>query len=119
MRVWRLKRWSRAVALVLLMVAIRPPHAASDDPGCSSWLDALSDRTAQPSVATGTARAPGVPEHCAICHWSRLLRSPLTPIGVIITVSTAARTLERSQPPAYVAPVHDHLPARAPPVSLA
>jgi|SRR5215203_1710143 len=119
MRVWRLKRWSRAVALVLLMVAIRPPHAASDDPACSSWLDALADHTAQTSVGTGTAPAPGAPEHCAICHWSRLLRSPLTPIGVSITVATPATTLERSGPPAYVAPVHDHLPARAPPASLA
>ena len=115
MRVWRLKRWSRAVALVLLTVAVRPPHAAADDPACFPWLDAAADHTAQTSFATGSAPASDSQEHCAICHWTRLLRSPLTPIGVSITAATPATTLERSGPPAYVAPIHDHLPARAPP----
>jgi hypothetical protein len=106
------------VALVLLTVAVRPPHAASDDEACAPWFDGLADRTAQTSLATSTAPASDAQEHCAICHWTRLLRSPLTPIGVTITVATAATTLERSGPQAYVAPIHEHLPARAPPASL-
>src|SRR5215212_7312811 len=116
MRMWRLKRWSRAVALALLVVAVCPPHAATDDAACSPWPDGLGQGHTDTSLAAGTAPASSGPEHCAICHWTRLLRSPLTPIGVTITVATAATTLERSGPPAHAAPVRAHLPARAPPL---
>jgi hypothetical protein len=106
------------VALVLLAVSLRPFHAASDDQACSAWPDALSAHGSDSSLSNQTGLASGAQDHCAICHWTRLLRSPLTPAGVTISAATAATTLEKSGTSVYVAPIDDHLPARAPPAFL-
>jgi hypothetical protein len=118
MRLLRLRRWSRVVALVLLAASVRPIHAASDDQACSIWPDALSAQGGAASLDTGNGPAPGAPEHCALCHWTRLLRSPLTQTGLTIAAAAAATPLEKPGPGSYVSPADDHLPARAPPALL-
>ena len=118
MRCWRLRRWSRVVAFVLLLASVRPVHIASDDEACSPWPDALSAQSGAPSLARQNGPSPDGQEHCAVCHWTRLLRSPLTQTGVTIAVAAATTPLERTGPDSYVSPTHDHLPARAPPAFL-
>ena len=115
MRLVRLRRWSRVVALLLLVVSVRPFHAASDDPGCA-WPDAVSTRDGASALVKAGGAA--TPDHCAICHWTRLLRSPRTETGVTVIAAPATATLETSGPRVYLAPTHDHLPARAPPAFL-
>jgi hypothetical protein len=116
MRVWRLKRWSRAVALVLLAATVRLSHIAADDAACAPWLSIQpADGGMAVAQDNGVSSAS---DHCAICHWTRLLRSPLTPLGVLFAASGAARPLERGPQHPYVAPVRPHLPARAPPADL-
>jgi hypothetical protein len=119
MRCWRLKRWSRVVAFVLLLASVRPVHTASDDEACSPWPEALSTESGTAFLA-GENGPSGVghQEHCAVCHWTRLLRSPLTQTGVTIAGAAATSPLEGTGPGSYVGPTHDHLPARAPPAFL-
>jgi hypothetical protein len=117
MKLVRLRHWSRVVALVLLVVSVRPFHAAADDPGCA-WPDTVSTRDGASSLAKASGTGSGTQDHCAICHWSRLLRSPLTGTGFTVVAAAATTPLECAGPRGYVAPTHDHLPARAPPVVL-
>jgi hypothetical protein len=118
MRLLRLRRWSRVVALVLLAASVRPIHAASDDQACSIWPAALSAQGGVASLDTGNGPAPGAPEHCALCHWTRLLRSPLTQTGLTIAAVATATPLDKPGAGSYVSPADDHLPARAPPAFL-
>ena len=116
MTLWQLRRWSRVVALVLLAATVRLPHAAADDEACAPWLS-IQPADGGMAVAQDNGVSPAT-DHCAICHWTRLLRSPLTPLGVLFAATGAATTLERGPQHSYVAPVHNHLPARAPPAEL-
>ena len=118
MRLMRLRRWSRVVALVLLAASVRPIHTASDDQACSIWSDGLSAPGSAASLDSGDGPTPGAPDHCALCHLTRLLRSPLTQTGVTIAALGAATPLEKPGRGSYVSPAHDHLPARAPPAFL-
>jgi hypothetical protein len=113
---WQFRRWSRVVALVLLAATVRLPHAAADDDACAPWL-LIQSADGGMAVAQDSGAA-ATPDHCAICHWTRLLRSPLTPLGVLFAAAGAATTLERGPQHVYVVPVQDHLPARAPPAEL-
>ena len=117
MRSCRLRRWSRVVAFVLLAVSVRPFHAASDDPGCA-WPETVSTRDGGSVLAKASEPSAGTQDHCAVCHWSRLLRSPLTGTGLTFAASQATAALQSSGPGDYVASTHDHLPARAPPAFL-
>jgi hypothetical protein len=112
-----MRRWTRVVALLLLVASVRPFHSASDDPGCA-WPDAVSTRDGRSVLAKASDTTSGAQDHCAICHWTRLLRSPLTDIGLTVAASQATTALPSSGPRDYVAPTHDHLPARAPPAFL-
>ena len=116
MTLGRWRRWSRVVALVLLAAIVRLPHTAPDDDACTPWL-AIQFANGGAAVAQDDGVSPA-PDHCAICHWTRLLRSPLTPLGVFVGPAGAATTLERGPQHSYVAPVNSHLPARAPPAEL-
>ena len=70
------------------------------------------------SVLGAGSGAPSQPEHCAICHWTRLLRSPLTVVGISTTNVGPATLVLRGALPAHVDEVNEHLPARAPPALL-
>jgi hypothetical protein len=117
MRLVRLRHWSRVVALLLLVISVRPFHAASDDPGCA-WPDAVSTRDGASALGKANDATTEAQDHCAICHWTRLLRSPLTGTGLTVAAIAPTTPFDSSRPGGYVAPTHDHLPARAPPVFL-
>src|SRR5215207_4690743 len=83
MRSWRMRRWAHTVALVLLVASARLPHLGQDDQACASLV---SDGSSQGRSALGAGSDAALqPEHCAICHWTRLLRSPLTVVGISTT----------------------------------
>jgi hypothetical protein len=111
-----MRRWARTVALVLLVASARLPHLGQDDQACASLV---SSGSSQDSSSFGAGSdAASQPEHCAICHWTRLLRSPLTGVGITITHVGPATLVLRGALPLQADPVHDHLPARAPPALL-
>jgi hypothetical protein len=111
-----MRRWARTVALVLLVASARLPHLGQDDQACASLF---SDGASQDNSAFGNGSDPASqPEHCAICHWTRLLRSPLTVVGITTTNVGPATLVLRGALQAHVEPVNEHLPARAPPALL-
>ena len=111
-----MRRWARTVALVLLVASARLPHLGQDDQLCASLAsDASSQNNSVLGAGSGTASQP---EHCAICHWTRLLRSPLTVVGISTTNVGPATLVLRGALPGHADPVNEHLPARAPPALL-
>lgn len=111
-----MRRWARTVALLLLVTSARLPHLGQDDQACIGFV---SGGSSQDSSAFGVGSdAASQPEHCAICHWTRLLRSPLTVVGITTTSVGPATLVLRGALPVHVDPVHEHLPARAPPATL-
>jgi hypothetical protein len=115
MRLWRLRRWARAVALLLLLASARLPHLGADDQACVPL--AAGSAPGASALIEGSGAVPQ-PDHCAICHWTRLLRSPLTVVGVTVAAAGPATLVSWRALPFHPEPVHQHLPARAPPAEL-
>jgi hypothetical protein len=111
-----MRRWARTVALVLLVASARLPHLGQDDQACVSFTSGGSSR--DNSALGNGSDAVSQPEHCAICHWTRLLRSPLTVVGITTAPVGPATLVLRGALPAHVDPVDEHVPARAPPALL-
>jgi hypothetical protein len=114
MRLFRRHSVSRSIVLLLLVAAaFGLPHGSADDAACSLPQGEQGEQPS-PTVSPETALEH---EHCAICHWTRSLRSPLVAVagsdvplaaGLMILPGIAAH--RRS-------PDIDCLPARAPPAS--
>src|SRR4029453_7627652 len=102
-----MRRWARTVALVLLVASARLPHLGQDDQLCAGVSSGGSSEGS--SVLGARSRAPSQPAHWAICHWTRLLRSPLTVVGISPTDVELATLVLRGALPAHVDPVNDHL----------
>jgi hypothetical protein len=116
MRSWRLRRWPRVVAVLLLVATARLPHTDQDDDACATLFAGGSSQDGSALIdGSGT---PSQPDHCAICHWTRLLRSPLTVVGVTVASVGPATVVARRALPLHVNPVNEHVPARAPPSTL-
>jgi hypothetical protein len=116
MRSVRLRRWARLVALLLLVASARLPHLGQDDQACAALFGGGSTQH-ESALVEGSGGATPV-DHCAICHWTRLLRSPLTVVGVTIAHAGPAIPVSRRALPVHADPIHEHLPARAPPSTL-
>ena len=113
-----MRRWSRVVAAMLLLAALPAmPHFARDDFACDVG-SALSGPHDESRHALRAAGDSGERDHCALCHWSRSLRSPLTPLGVTVAPDAPAAMEHGAVAAAPPAPALDHLPARAPPSAL-
>ena len=115
-----MRQWSRVVAVILLIAAARGlPHFAQDDPGCGPGSLQVSDPADAPGHAIGEAQRLDHQNHCALCHWSRSLRSPLTSLSLWIADVPPPILVARRPASAPVAVVVPELPARAPPSVLA
>jgi mono/diheme cytochrome c family protein len=113
-----MRRWSRVVAVMLfLAMAGGLPHIGQDDPACdgAAQYSEAGDASQHGLRAAGPAAGH---DHCALCHWTRSLRSPLTPLGVLVATVTHSSPVSRTAAPPPSAPVLEHLPARAPPAPL-
>jgi hypothetical protein len=118
MSLLRAQRWSRLVAMVLL-VAMTPgvPHLALDDVACvpgGAGASREHDETQHGLRAGGQEEQ----DHCAICHWTRLLRSPRADVAGGMAHVTPPSAVHGGPDTAHVAPDLDSLPARAPPPAL-
>jgi hypothetical protein len=116
MRLWRGRRWARLLAAMLLAASVRLPHAAQDDLACSALFAGASSQDGS-TLIPGAGLTPQA-DHCAICHWTRLLRSPLAADGVAIGGVGPATLVSRVPLSAPSDPVHQKLSARAPPSTL-
>ncbi len=109
---------ARLVAMVLLLAAAAGlPHLPQDDQGCVRPAAEYAGSEPSPHGL----RAPGEVghhDHCAVCHWTRSLRSPLTILGVLTPAATPPLPVHGAAVAAALAPVVRTLPARAPPFDL-
>jgi hypothetical protein len=102
-----------AIALLVLgwLCPLVLPHAADDDRLC---LAAAMGSTGEGS-RVGVAVSPQQPDHCAICHTARSLRTAsLTDVGRA-NVLVPQRLVDAPIDVLLHTPAHDRLPARAPP----
>ena len=112
-----MRRRARLVAVALFVAtACGLPHLDWDDAACVGGLGVLSPHDAS-QHAIGATAPEAAEDHCAICHWTRSLRPPLSSIGVFagrahLALAPRAATL------APLTPVLEQLPARAPPAFL-
>lgn len=116
MTLLRLRRCARVVAVVLLVASARgAPHFAQDDFACAPdsaahYLE--HDETQHGLRAAGPAHEQ---EHCAVCHWTRSLRSPLALLAGATGDEDRPAAVHGAAVRAPLAPALDSLPARAPP----
>jgi hypothetical protein len=115
MRLFRLRRLARIIAALLLLApVVAGPHVDDGDRACAPIVVDEHDESKH-------RFAPSVPidhEHCAICHWTRLPRSPFAPIAALRSQLAAGLTIDERDPFTHRAPALDKLPARAPPTVL-
>jgi hypothetical protein len=114
MRVLRLRRTSRAIAVLLLLVAAT--GAVHFDKGDQACAPVIVDHHDESKHAIHAA-APVEHSHCAVCHWTRLPRTAFVAIAFAQTLS-ANIVIDERDPFTLRAPALDRLPARAPPVRL-
>ena len=115
----RMRRWSRLVTAVLLLAtACGLPHLDGDDLAC---LGGAFSGTYEPHDETDhgmRAGDHGDSDHCAVCHWTRLLRAPRPALGAVLDSIVPPSLLERSCAAARLTPALESLPSRAPPAVL-
>lgn len=117
MHVFRVRRWSRVVAVLLLLAtAGAVPHAAKDDAECVPFAAETHEghRESDHALRAGDREAQ---DHCAVCHWARSLRTPRAQAAVAAVVAEPPVTLVRPADRSHFPPVLDHLPVRAPPAT--
>jgi hypothetical protein len=115
MSVFRHRRVARVVAALLLFGAMRGlAHPALDDTACAP---AALEHHDESKHAIGAAVADEH-QHCAICHWSRTVRSPLGTAAAFLAPQSAASLLPQLSAGVRRALALDNLPARAPPAAL-
>ena len=105
-------RWLATVLLVVWLLPIVLPHAATDDDLC--FPSDLGTGTAGIKAQIG-AEKPS--HHCVICHSLRSFRA-LTDCGPAATIVTDERVVAADGPRCPLAAALEHLPARAPPALL-
>jgi hypothetical protein len=107
-----LRRSSRAIAVFLLLTScVQLPHPSLSDRFCVPGPEAHDESK---HVFT-TVDEAGHADHCAICHWTRLLKPEFSDGPVTPTRSDAGGALIGSASFTWRDPALAHLPPRAPP----
>ena len=110
-----LRRSSRAIALVLLLVSlVGVAHRQQDDTACLPMTSGDHD-------ASKHAFAPLAPvehDHCAVCHWMRGLNPTFVGMAAAGAPLDSTDTLAQLPVVPYANACRAQLPARAPPVTL-
>jgi hypothetical protein len=114
----RVRRWSRLVSMLVLLTTVSGlPHWARDDAAClvpAADPYGSHDETQHALVAGDHDGG----EHCALCHWTRQLRSPRPALSAAIVAIQPPSSVFRAPVPGHASPSLDNLPARAPPQVL-
>ena len=110
------RRRSRLVAVALIVLTFLGSsgswHPADDD---VDFHAPLAHNHAAHHERLRTATAPGVSDHCAICHWLQSFRSDATRATRVHRLTTSvSERLAVTAPPVRAAVLPD-LPPRAPP----
>ena len=114
-----MRRASRLVAVVLLLASARGlPHLAQDDFACVPSALSYAGPHDESQHGLQPAGAAHEQEHCAVCHWTRSLRSPRAHVAGSAASEHSASAVHGAASSAPLAPALDNLPARAPPSSL-
>jgi hypothetical protein len=110
------RRWSRLLAVLLLLASGRLPHVAADDAACvpGSAEAAAHDETRHAYRDGSVAHT----DHCAVCHWARSLRAPggASAAAAIEVRPESSVVALAAHPPQ--GPFLEGLAARAPPARL-
>jgi hypothetical protein len=117
MSLTRFRRSSRVIAAVLLLAAARLPHVAVDDAACvPAAIPGYGEH--DESQHGFQANVPAGSEHCAVCHWTRSLRSPRAVLTLAVAEVAPPVIVHRIAEAEVVSAFLEDLPARAPPSSL-
>ena len=115
MSLGRLRRSTRLVAAILLLASPwQLLHRSADDEIC---LPSSEAHDASKHVFTADSGA-GHAEHCAICHWTRLLKPDLSVRASAALIDHASADLIAAADAYRRDPSTDQLPSRAPPSQL-
>ena len=113
----RFRRLSRVIATVLLLAAARLPHVAMDDAACApAAIPGVGEHDETQHVLHAAVDVKR--EHCAVCHWTRSLRSPRASLTIINDQVDPPTQVHGALEAAVASAVLRHLPARAPPSLL-
>lgn len=115
---FRMRRWSRVLAVVLLMTAARGvPHLGLDDLACELGDYEGSTPHDESTHVLRPAPKDVQQDHCAVCHWARLLRSSRLSLTSWSVHLAPALAVVPTTPRAFTPFSLDGLPARAPPLA--
>lgn len=109
----RLRRSSRAIAVLLLASFWGLSHRASDDACVVGAVEAHDESKHVVRSSQG-----GEPDHCAVCHSIRSPKRPFGPTAQLQSPLVHGALIPESEAPSRRAPALDRLPARAPPSTL-
>ena len=109
-----LRRSSRLIASLLLLSSLwQLPHRWQDDQACAPRSEAHDESQ---HVFTASQAADHA-EHCAVCHWTRILKPGETSAASAATTRGATRDLGPFAADWIRDPGSDRLPPRAPPAA--
>jgi hypothetical protein len=112
MRSGWLQRSSRIVAALLLLATMwQMPHRWQDDDACAPVAESHDESK---HVYTTPEAGPHA-EHCAVCHWTRLLKPVFGSTAEATTASGGRSDLLPFAAETVRDPASDRLPPRAPP----
>jgi hypothetical protein len=109
----RLRRSSRAIAVLLLASFWGLSHRASDDACMARALEAHDESKHVVGAPDGAE-----PAHCAVCHSIRTPKRPFGPGAHLHSPFLLGALVQPLESASRRAPALDRLPARAPPSSL-
>ena len=114
MSLGRLRRSTRFVAAILLLASMwQFPHRSADDAICLPSSEAHDESKHIFTADVGGGHAG----HCAICHWTRLLKPDLSVRTAAVHVDVAGSDLIAAHSFARRDPSTENLPSRAPPAA--
>ena len=113
----RMRRWSRVVALAVVLTTVRLPHVGLDDAACAPAAEGTYAPHSETDHSLRSAAQPDS-DHCAICHLTRSTRMSRPQVAACAADCPAVELIAaESTQSAFSAP-HAQLPARAPPIRL-
>jgi hypothetical protein len=115
MSLGRRRRSTRFLAAMLLLATMwQLPHRSADDEVCLPASEAHDESKHVFTVETGSGHA----DHCAVCHWMRLLKPDLSVRTAAVHVDGAGDDLSGSGAVVHRDPASENLPPRAPPSAV-
>ena len=100
---------------MLVLAAVRLPHFAADDAACAPVVVTAYGEHDESQHALQSATTEAADEHCAICHWTRSLRSPRPSLAGQSAAAAAHGVAHWTGEAEVLTPSLERLPARAPP----